>query len=382
MSMPGSLPATILFAIPSMVLGGSERVVLNLLRHINAERFQSHVVVLERDGTWLENVPPYIRVHELGVHRARQAVLPFARLCHKIKPRAVLSTSAHLNTAVIAARPLLPLGTSLLTREGADLAASCGGIRLSIYKQVYSRADRVICQSDYMKENLIRQLGLAPDKVVRIYNPVDIKAISALADSIPSPFSEAGPNLVGVGRISYEKGFDLLLRCMPLIRQAAPTAAATLIGEGPDLKALMAIVRDLQLECCVRFVGLHRNPFPFIKHADLVVLPSRTEALPNVVLEAIALGTPVVATNCTGALREISSCSARLRVANGATVTALAAEIISALVGRTARLEVGPEPQFEARFGVHAVTQQYESILTHSMRERTPDACRRVDALA
>src|SRR5207245_6286319 len=64
--------------------------------------------------------------------------------------------------------------------------------------------------------------------------------------------------------------------------------------------------RELHLESCVRFVGLRRNPYPFIKHADLLVLPSRNEAFPNVVLEAIALGTPVVATNCTPALSEIS----------------------------------------------------------------------------
>src|SRR6266516_2027504 len=333
-AVPQFTPARILFAIPSMLLGGSERVMLNLVRHIDPEHFEPHVMVLDQGGVWLENVPPHVRVHELGVWRSRRAVLPFARLCRKIRPQAVLSTSAHLNAAVVAARPLLPMGTSLLTREGADLTSpqvACGRLRKFVYKQAYRGADLVICQSDYMMENLIRQFGLARNKVVRIYNPVDIDSISALAESEPNPFSDAGPNLVAAGRLSYEKGFDLLLRCMPILRQAIPSISVTLVGDGPDLAALKAAQQELRLESCVRFVGIRHNPYPFLKHGELLVLPSRTEALPNVVLEAIALGTPVVATNCTPALSEISCCTPRLRVSKDTTPAALAAEIICAL---------------------------------------------------
>lgn len=367
-----SAPVRILFAVPSMVLGGEARVTLNLLHHIDAECFEPHLAVLEQGGAWLRDPPPHVRVHTLGVSRARHAILPFAKLCRRIKPHVVLSGSAHLNTAVITARPLLPKGTSVLAHEWADITsphANCGGpLRLFIYRNVYKRVDAVICQSDYMKEKLIREFGLGPTKVLRIYNPVDIDSITALAESEPRPFPDTGPNLVAVGRFSYEKGFDLLLRCAPLIRQAVPTVCLTLVGDGPDLPILKAAQRDLRLESCVRFVGLRRNPYPFIKHADLLVLPSRNEALPNVVLEAIALGTPVVATNSMGALSEILSCTRHMRVAKDTTPEALAAEIISTLANVTARPKAGPEPQFEARFGVHAVTREYQRILWHSIR--------------
>jgi glycosyltransferase involved in cell wall biosynthesis len=375
--------AKILFAIPSMVLGGSERVMLKLLHHLDRRRFEPHVAVLERGGVWLENAPPHVQVHELGVWRARRAVLPLARLCWKLRPQAVLSTSAHLNAALIAARPLLPMDTRLLAREGKDLTsphAACGRFRLMVYKHVYQAADLVICQSDYMRETLICQFGLTPTKVVRIYNPVDIDSITALAESEPNPLPDAGPNLVAVGRFSHEKGFDLLLRCTPLIRQALPTVLVTLVGDGPDLPVLKAAQRELHLESCVRFVGLQRNPYPFIKHADLLVLPSRSEALPNVVLEAIALGTSVVATNCTRALREISSCTRQMRVASDTTPAALAAEIICALANTPTR--PNPEPQFEARFGVQAVTREYERVLWHSIRARSVKARQHAGVLA
>src|SRR5215831_13768142 len=105
---PKSAPARILFALPSMVLGGSQRVMMNLLHHIDTERFEPHLAVLERGGPWLQNAPPYIQVHELGVRRARRAVFPLVRLCQQIRPQAILSTSAHLNTTVMTARALLP----------------------------------------------------------------------------------------------------------------------------------------------------------------------------------------------------------------------------------------------------------------------------------
>jgi glycosyltransferase involved in cell wall biosynthesis len=262
------------------------------------------------------------------------------------------------------------MDTILLAREGADITsprANCNRLRLFVYKHMYRRADVVICQSDYMRRNMIYQFGLAPAKVVRIYNPVDIDAITLLAQSEPQPFPNKGPNLVALGRFSYEKGFDLLLRCMPLIRETVPTAFLAVLGDGPDFPALKAEQRELGLESCVRFIGLSCNPYPFIRHADLLVLPSRNEALPNVALEAIALGTPVVATNCTPALSEISGCTRRMHVANDITPAALAAEILRALAHATTHPKGGLEPQFEARFGVRAVTREYERVLTRIM---------------
>jgi glycosyltransferase involved in cell wall biosynthesis len=367
---PKSAAARVLFAIPSMGLGGSERVMLNLLRHIDRERFEPHLAVLERVGACLQDVPRHVQIHELGVRRARSAVFPFVNLCWNVRPQVVLSTSAHLNSAVVAAQPLLPRQTTLLTRQGADINSpefACSWLRLLVYKRVYKRAGLVICQSDYMKEELVRQFGLAQSKVVRIYNPVDIDSIAALAGSEPSPFTNVSPNLLGVGRFSHEKGFDLLLKCMPLVREAMPGAFLTLVGDGPDFAALKTMQRALGLNSCVRFAGIRGNPYPFIKSADLLVLPSRCEAFPNVVLEAIALGTSVVASNCTAALREISSCTKLMQVAKHGTPEALAATIICTLVNTTARTKAGPEPQFEARFGIRTVIREYERVLWQSI---------------
>jgi glycosyltransferase involved in cell wall biosynthesis len=375
----------ILFAIPSMGLGGSERVVLNLLRHIDTRRFEPHLAMLALDDARLQDVPPYVPIHDLGVRRARHAVFPLVRLCWKIRPQVVLSVSAYLNSAVVHARPLLPRRTTVVAREAADLSSPelmINRFRLLVYKHVYQRADLVICQSDHMKDAMVRKFGLAQSKVVRIYNPVDIESITSLAQSEPNPLPDAGPNLVGVGRLSHEKGFDLLLKCMPLVRNAIPTAKLTLVGYGPDFTTLKSAQRDLGLEPCVRFVGARRNPYPFIKHADLLVLPSRCEAFPNVVLEAIALDTPVVATNCTGALKEILTCTRYVRLTKDRTPEALAGEILSVAAKMAERQKHGPEPEFEARFGIRAVTEQYERVLLQSIRSGPTKGCQNAGAVA
>lgn len=362
----------ILFALPAKDWGGSERVMLNLLRHINTKRFEPHLTMLEPHGMPTEDIPAVVEVHELGIRRARWAAVPIAKLCWKLKPDVVFSMSAHLNSIIVASRPLLPQGTALVVREGSDLTSphwAAGPLKRLLYKQAYQRANLVICQSECMKQDLVRQFGLAPWKVVRIYNPVDIEAITALADAEPNPFAEAGPNLVAVGRLSAEKGFDVLLKSLQLIRVAVPNVSTTVVGGGSDLLALK--VAQQQLGLTLRFVGPRRNPFPFLKHADLLVLPSRSEAMPNVVLEAIALGTPAVATNCTRALLELRTCTQRLRVAGDRTPEALAEEVISALTVNLAKRGQGAEPQFEAQFGARGVVRQYEHAFLQTIVAQT-----------
>ena len=355
----------VLFAIPSMGLGGSELVMLNLLRGLDTRRFEAHLAMLTSTGDRIVDIPAHVAVHELGVDRARNAVIPLISLCWKIRPRAILSTSAHLNSAVVATRPFLPKRTALLTREGANITApgSTTRARLLIYRHLYRRADAVICQSDAMKRELMRAFGLPGSKAIRIYNPVDFEQIWELARSEPDPYSDKGSRLVAVGRFSHEKGFDLLLQSMAMFRRVFPSSTLTLVGDGPDRSALEVMRDKLGMANCVHFVGSKRNPYPYIKHANLLVLPSRCEALPNVVLEAIALGTRVAATNCTAALREITHYTDLLHLACDTSSEALAKVMMHALAMKETRPSTAPEAHFVAEFGLKSVVKQYETAV-------------------
>jgi glycosyltransferase involved in cell wall biosynthesis len=390
-------PARVLFAIPSMGLGGSERVLFTLLLHLDRSHFEPHLALLESDSALFNNLPKEhdvllkglpedVTVHVLGVTRARYAVIPIVRLCWKLRPRAVLSMSAHLNSAILSARPLLPKGISLLAREGTTVTSrevTTNRFRFACYKYLYRLADVVICQSDSMKEQFVREFGITPKKTTRIYNPVDIDLIRTQAELGPNPFPNAGPNLVAVGRLFPEKDHDLLLKCMLAIHAAFHAATLTIVGTGPLEATLKAQQKKLGLDGCVHFAGFQSNPYPFLKHADLLVLSSRHEALPNVVLEALALGKFVVATNCSGALSEIANTTSQIKIAAERTPECISAEVIKVLSRtRTNTPPQGPGVAFAECFGHASVISAYETLLRDCVDHRLTKALTVQEVLA
>src|SRR6185503_9467291 len=108
------------------------------------------------------------------------------------------------------------------------------------------------------------------------------------------------------GRLSEEKGVDLLLEAMCHVIELIPTAKLTIIGKGALRDSLVRQCAVLGLEDCVTFSGFQSNPYPFLQKADVFVLTSRYEGLPNALLEALALGTPAVSVNCPGGVSELA----------------------------------------------------------------------------
>jgi glycosyltransferase involved in cell wall biosynthesis len=366
-------PAKILFASPATGLGGSERVLITLLTHLDRARFEPHLAVARAKGLLYASVPTDVKVHALEVDRARHAVLPLIRLCWQLRPKVVFTMSAHLNSVVIIAKPLLPRGIRLIAREGTQITlaeVTPNRIRLAAYKWLYRNTDAVVCQSDHMREQLMHAFGLGARQAIRIYNPVDVDMIRSLADVVPDPFEGPGPNLLAVGRFYYEKNFELMLRAMALVRKEVPTARLTIVGGGAGEQQLMALRQQLGLEDTVSFTGLRVNPYPWMKHTDALLLSSRYEGLPNTVLEAVALGKPVVITDCCGALKEIISTGARLTVVPEATPEAFSGAVVQLLrhlEGK--RREVRPSAAFLERFGLKSVLADYEVLLQRAVGE-------------
>jgi glycosyltransferase involved in cell wall biosynthesis len=111
--------------------------------------------------------------------------------------------------------------------------------------------------------------------------------------------------VVGVGRLDHAKGFDRLIHAFPALLARRPQARLWLVGDGHEAAALHELADELHVGNSVRFVGMQRNPYVWMKHAHLFVLPSRREGLPNSLLEATALGCPTVALEHPGGTREI-----------------------------------------------------------------------------
>jgi glycosyltransferase involved in cell wall biosynthesis len=361
----------VLFLVPAFTggVGGAERVAVTLLRHIDHNRFECHLGLAQPGAAYLQSIPENVVVHQLRVSRMRYALPAIVRLIRSLRPQTVLATVSYLNVMLLMAKPFLPRNIRLVVREAttpsAFVANDTAHPRLWtwFYRHLYPRADKVVCLSDAMFEDMAVHFDIPREKLVRIYNPVDVKMIRHASRSKPNPYQTSGPNLVVAGRLRKEKGVDLLLDALPAVAQRFPNVRLAVLGEGPQEAELRAQTTRLGINKNVDFWGFQENPWTYLGHADLFILPSRFEGMPNALLEALALGTPAIASASVGALDEIARTNEQLLLVPPENTAALAEGIISVLnkpsSGR-ASLELAVSRQ--EKFDVQEVTNQYSCL--------------------
>lgn len=177
----------------------------------------------------------------------------------------------------------------------------------SAYPMLLGRATAVVCNAQESADGFA---GLFPSPrapIVTIFNSVDadrLRLIDGRSSKIET--SSAHPPIVAaMGRLKSAKGFVPLLRCFARVRESFPDARLLILGEGPQRKRLQQLIAALSLDESVSLPGPCRDPYPSIAEADVFALPSRAEGFPNALLEAMALGVPVIAADCPSGPREI-----------------------------------------------------------------------------
>ncbi|HJP58831.1 MAG TPA: glycosyltransferase [Gemmatimonadaceae bacterium] len=360
---------SILFVLPSLQGGGAERMVVTILRNLDQKRFAPVLAVLDgRDPVYAADLPPGLQVIDLGTRRMRSSVAAIIRLVWRVRPDIVFTTIAHLNLGTALARSVFPRGVRLVAREAGVVSEVLRSDHAGVfwrfgYRVLYRFCDRIVCQSEYMRDDLLQIVGIRASKAVVIYNPVDLARIRELmTEPIPAahrPFFDDGEGairLVAIGRLSHEKGFDLLIRAVALCRD--PRLRLIILGTGVLRATMEKLASDLGVRDQVNLIGFQKNPYAYISRADALVLSSRHEGLPNVVLEAMACSTPVIATPAPGGIFELlDGCSACV-IASDVTAESLAATIKSypfkaKAVQSAAALE---------RFSIERIVGQYESL--------------------
>ena len=326
---------SVLFVLPNIQGGGAERVVLTVLRHLDRRRFILSLAIIDgREAELASDLPAGVEIVVLGRARVRYSAVALIRHIRKTRPDIVFSVLGHLNLLFALLKPVFPRVTRLIARETIVLSSNLVDNPFSTawrlaYRLLLPRCDAIICQSRDMRDDLVRGLGLSDKNMVVVQNPVDVERIRHLSnDSIESHAATKRPNraasiqLVGAGRLVRQKGFDMLVEAIALLGDAR--VHLTLVGDGPLRDELKRFALNLGVASRIHFVGFQKNPYPFFKSADAFVLSSRFEGMPNVVLEALACGTGVIATPAPGGVHELLEGRPRCLIAKSISARGLA----------------------------------------------------------
>jgi glycosyltransferase involved in cell wall biosynthesis len=297
----------ILFVIPTLYGGGSERVFINIIRTLDSNIFEKTILLVEDSGVFVDFIPPNVELKTMKSGKTRFSFFKLLRNIKSIKPEIIVSTTNRMNLLLLFVSYFLSKKIKIVVREPNMPSAQYYHNQLPKYylwmsKFVYPKADYVIAQTDEMKNEIENFYNIPDEKIKVLINPIDTKFIDKNVKNQKNPFDSNYINILASGRLRKQKGFDFLIKSFQHVVKKDSRYFLHILGkdyeEGKYKSKLVDLVNKLELVDKVVFHGFINNPFPYYKYSDLFVLSSKWEGLPNVVLENLYLQTPVVVTDC------------------------------------------------------------------------------------
>jgi glycosyltransferase involved in cell wall biosynthesis len=368
----------ILLLIPHLGGGGAEQVMALLAEGLSRDKYEIHLALITQITQGTECLSAGVTIHALGARRVRSATFRLLSLVHRLKPDLMLSCMAHLNFLVLLLRPCFSPRTRIFVRQNGTVSAAFASdphrrfTRL-LYRILYRRADRVVCQTPAMAKDLRDEIGVPEKQLAVLANPVNVENLRAMSQSssqsgIASETDSRGPRLLAVGRLSHEKGFDVLLRALVPVRETLPTIQLLIAGSGPEELALKVLCSKLGLGSAVFFLGHVDHPCTWFSDTTLFVLPSRHDAMPNALLEAAACGLPIVATPASQGLVDLLQDQPGVWLADEVSASALSVALLHAL-SQLSPAQRFPHPFIE-QFKLPRAIDAYEDLIDAALRER------------
>jgi glycosyltransferase involved in cell wall biosynthesis len=305
-------PIRALFVLPSLEGGGAQRVALNLLRTLNRESVVPSLILFQREGELMSQVPagvPLLSINNSGQRpdlfrtikylavRAREADIIVAALQCR-------TTYICWLAGALARRPVIGWIHSTAV-EGSPMARRS---HRALMRLVHPRLAASVFTCERAYQSVARQVPLCGARVRIIPNFIDHDLVRRLsrADTRLAPKHEPGAmTLIAVGRLAPSKGYDILVCALHQLHQRGHRCRLVILGRGPERDNLTSLVSQLGLRDFVEMPGFAENPYALMRQADIFVLASKYEGMPLTLMEARALRMPIVATDCTAGPREI-----------------------------------------------------------------------------
>ena len=306
---------TLAFLLPRLQGGGGlDRMTANLAAGLRSRGYGVDLVYVNRRHAFPTALPPGVGTVDLEARRAAGALPGLVRYLRRTRPRALIGAMPVANLLALGARWLARVDTAVVIREHNHLDALLdprhdrkARVLAALMRRWYPSADAVVTVSAGVADDVARWTPVPPSRIEVIFNAVLTASFEErLRRPVEHPwFSDGGPPVVvTIARLSRQKDLPTLLEALRLLREERPVRLMVL-GDGPRRSEVEAAVRRLGIEDDVWLPGFVEVPQPYLAHADLFVLSSRYEGFGNVLVEALAAGLPVVATDCPHGPREV-----------------------------------------------------------------------------
>lgn len=302
----------IAFFLPTLHGGGAEKVVIALTNGFMERGISVDLILINSEGEYFNQIHPEVNIVDLQQTRALKAVIPLINYLGDSKPSVLISHMSRANLAAIIAKKLSRVDTTLVLVEHNTLSATQSKLfRAKLFpffmKLLYPQADTIIGVSQAASRDLEKSLNLKARCIQTIYNPVVDKTLALMAEQpIQHQWLETGspPVFLAVGRLTAQKDFDTVINAFAMVRKKIPSRLM-ILGEGELRPHIEDLISTLDIAQDVLMPGFVQNPFAYMSKAAAFILSSRWEGLGNVLIEAMACGTPVISTNCPHGPKEI-----------------------------------------------------------------------------
>ena len=292
--------------------GGAERAMVDLANGLQSHGLTTDLVVIRDEGPWRALLSSDVRLTAIRSRWALTALAKLVRYLHRARPDVVVANGTSSIILAIFARILSPR-FAVVARIPVNLSAGLAEVNLkwrvirATQARLLPRVDAIVTNSLGSSTDIHRTLPAASARVRTIHNPVVWPGLPKLAQmAVEHPWfqREDMPIVLAAGRLEPQKDHATLIRAFSLVGQHRDLRLVVL-GEGSQRRNLVNLTHELGVADRVDLPGFHANPFAFMAKSRLFVVSSTQEGMPNVLIQAMACGTPVVSTDCPSGPREV-----------------------------------------------------------------------------
>ena len=348
--------------------GGAERILLTLAEGFVERGLKVDLVLARAEGPYLEQVHPHVRIVDLKAQWMPSSFPKLIKYLRQVQPINLLAALHYPCEIALWAKQLAGVSTRIIVSEHNTLSVEAERIpQISVHltplaaRLFYPWADEIVAVSQGVATDLAQITRLPADRIQVIYNPVIVPELFTLAEEpVDHAWFQPGepPVILGIGRLHPQKDFPTLIHAFAQVRQVRP-ARLMILGDGPERQRLTDLIEEMGLAEDITLPGFVQNPYAYIAKASTFVLSSIYEGLPTVLIEAMAVGKPVISTDCKSGPAEILAQGKYGTLTPVGDSQAIAEAILNVLAGHARTIE----PSWLDQFTAETCVQKYLDIL-------------------